>query len=97
MDMAPETRYARSGNVHIAYQVVGEGSLDLVYVPGGTHHLEMVWENPPHARFFERLKSIGRVLLFTSEAANALSSAKPRQRPTWPGSSRSSVSATASA
>jgi pimeloyl-ACP methyl ester carboxylesterase len=62
--MAPETRYARSGDVHIAYQVLGEGASDLVYVPGGTHHVEMVWENPPHTRFFERLSSMRRLLLF---------------------------------
>jgi class 3 adenylate cyclase len=60
----PETRYATSGDVHIAYQVVGEGPLDLVFVPSLTHHIELVWENPPQARFFERLASFGRLLLF---------------------------------
>jgi class 3 adenylate cyclase len=60
----PETRYARSGDVNIAYQVVGEGSPDLVFIPSLTHHLELVWENPPQARFFERLASMGRLLLF---------------------------------
>ena len=63
MDL-PETRYATSGDVNIAYQVVGEGQLDLVFVPSLTHHLELVWENPPQARFFERLASMGRLLLF---------------------------------
>jgi class 3 adenylate cyclase len=48
----PETRYATSGDVHIAYPVVGEGPLDLVFVPSLTHHIELVWENPPQARFF---------------------------------------------
>jgi class 3 adenylate cyclase len=60
----PETRYTTSGDVNIAYQVVGEGQLDLVFVPSLTHHLELVWENPPQARFFERLASLGRLLLF---------------------------------
>jgi class 3 adenylate cyclase len=60
----PETRYATSGDVNIAYQVVGEGPLDLVFIPSLTHHLELVWENPPQARFFERLASMGRLLLF---------------------------------
>ena len=61
---APETRYALSGDVNIAYQVVGEGPADLVFIPSLTHHVELVWENPPQARFFSRLASIGRLLLF---------------------------------
>jgi len=60
----PETRYTTSGDVSIAYQVVGEGPVDLVFVPSLTHHLELVWENPPQARFFERLATLGRLLLF---------------------------------
>jgi class 3 adenylate cyclase len=60
----PETRYARSGDVNVAYQAVGEGPPDLVFVPSLTHHVELVWENPPQARFFERLASLGRLLLF---------------------------------
>jgi class 3 adenylate cyclase len=60
----PETLYTRAGDVNIAYQVVGEGSLDLVLIPSMTHHIELVWENPPQARFFNRLASIGRLLLF---------------------------------
>jgi class 3 adenylate cyclase len=61
---APQTRYARSGDVNIAYQVVGEGPLDLVFIPSLTHHVELAWENPPQARFFNRLASLGRLLLF---------------------------------
>ena len=60
----PDTRYARSGDVHIAYQVVGEGPVDLVATPGGSHHVELVWENPPQARFFSRMASISRFILF---------------------------------
>jgi uncharacterized RmlC-like cupin family protein len=44
--MRPETRYAKSGDVHIAYQVTGDGPLDLVYVPGFVSHLEYAWEDP---------------------------------------------------
>jgi class 3 adenylate cyclase/pimeloyl-ACP methyl ester carboxylesterase len=58
------TRYARSGDVNIAYQVTGEGPLDLVYVPSGTHHVELNWENPVVARFLERLASLGRLIVF---------------------------------
>ena len=61
---APKTRYTRSGDVNIAYQVVGEGALDLVFIPSLTHHIELVWENPPQAQFFRRLASLGRLLLF---------------------------------
>ena len=61
---APETHYTQSGDVNIAYQVVGEGPLDLVFIPSLTHHIELVWENPPQAQFFRRLASLGRLLLF---------------------------------
>jgi class 3 adenylate cyclase len=60
----PVTQYARSGDVNIAYQVVGEGTPDIVFIPSLTHHVELVWENPPQARFFEALASMGRLLLF---------------------------------
>ena len=60
----PETRYARSGDVHIAYQVVSDGPVDLVATPGGSFHVELVWENPPQARFLDRLASLARMLLF---------------------------------
>ena len=56
----PETRYARSGDVNIAYQVVGEGPVDLVYV-NTISHLELDWEKPHEARFLNRLASISRL------------------------------------
>jgi class 3 adenylate cyclase len=59
-----ETRYARSGDVHIAYQVFGAGELDLVLVPGYVTHLELVWEHEPSARFLQRLASFARVINF---------------------------------
>jgi class 3 adenylate cyclase/pimeloyl-ACP methyl ester carboxylesterase len=61
---APETRYTLSGDVNIAYQVIGQGPLDLVFIPSLTHHVELVWENPPQAEFFGRLASVSRLLLF---------------------------------
>jgi len=60
---APETRYARSGEYSIAYQVVGEGDLDLVYLPGFASHLEVFWEQPAYSRFLHRLSSFSRVIL----------------------------------
>jgi class 3 adenylate cyclase len=61
----PETRYARAADgVSIAYQVVGDGPRDLVYVPGWVSHLEAAWEEPTLARYFDRLASFSRLILF---------------------------------
>jgi pimeloyl-ACP methyl ester carboxylesterase len=62
--MTPETRYARSGDVNIAYQVVGEGPLDLVYVPGWVSNVELMWEETAMAHFLGRLASFSRLILF---------------------------------
>ena len=64
MSVSPETRYARSGEVSIAYQVTGAGSVDLVYAPGASQHVELNWENPPVSRFLARLGSLGRLIVF---------------------------------
>ena len=64
MPTAPETRYAKSGDVHIAYQVVGDGPFDLVYVPGWISNVELMWEEPAHARLLRRLASFSRLILF---------------------------------
>jgi pimeloyl-ACP methyl ester carboxylesterase len=61
---APEVRYARSGDVHVAYQVVGDGPLDIVLVTGFVTNLHVLWEDPGYRRFCERLGSFARVLLF---------------------------------
>ena len=61
---APRTRYARSGDAHIAYQVFGEGELDLVVVPGFVSNIELSWQFPPIRAFLERLASFARVLIF---------------------------------
>ena len=60
----PKTRYAKSGDVHIAFQVVGEGPLDLVYVPGFVSHIEYEWEQPRAAKFLQRLASFSRLIRF---------------------------------
>ena len=54
-DVVPTTRYAKSGEVNIAYQVFGDGSVDLVFVPGFISHIELAWEEPYLARFLRRL------------------------------------------
>ena len=64
--MAPTTHYARSGDASIAYQVVGDGPLDLLFVTGWLTQLEQLWEAPANRRFLERLTSFGRLILFDS-------------------------------
>ena len=62
--MQPETRYARSGDLHIAYQVFGAGSVDLVLVPGFISNVEETWDNPSAARWLDRLSRFARVIAF---------------------------------
>jgi class 3 adenylate cyclase len=60
----PQTRYAKSGDIYIAYQVVGDAPLDLLLVSGGVTHLECSWEIPAFAYFARRLASFSRLILF---------------------------------
>jgi len=60
----PVTRYAKSGDLHIAYQVVGDGPFDLVYAPGFISHVEMNWELPYWSAILRRLSCFCRVLIF---------------------------------
>ena len=62
--MQPETRYARSGDLHIAYQVFGAGSVDLVIVPGFISNVEETWDNPSAARWLDRVSRFARVIAF---------------------------------
>ena len=62
--MPPQTHYAKSGDVNIAYQVVGDGPLDLVFVPGFVSHLDLQWADPRIARFLDKLASFSRLILF---------------------------------
>ena len=62
--MQPETQYAKSGNVNVAYQVVGDGRFDLVFVPGWISNVDLMWQEPTHERFLRRLASFSRLILF---------------------------------
>lgn len=62
--MLPQTRYARSGEVSIAYQVVGSGPIDLVMVPGWVSNIDVFWEEPALARLLTRLASFSRLIIF---------------------------------
>jgi len=75
-DAVPPVHYARSGEVNIAYQVVGSGPLDLVFVMGWVSHLEYFWNEPSFARFLRRLASISRLIVF-DKRGTGLSDAVP--------------------
>lgn len=60
----PETHYVQNGDVNIAYQTIGEGDLDIVFVMGWISHVEYFWEEPSFARFLNRLASFSRLILF---------------------------------
>lgn len=62
--MPIDTRYAKSGDLRIAYQVVGHGSVDLVFVPGFISNLDHYWDEPNMAHFLSRLSSFSRLILF---------------------------------
>jgi pimeloyl-ACP methyl ester carboxylesterase/DNA-binding CsgD family transcriptional regulator len=63
----PETRYARSGGVRVAYQVVGEGPLDLILIHGFVSNVEIAWEEPHLAQFLNRLASFSRLIVFDKQ------------------------------
>src|SRR5438067_8403908 len=60
----PKTSYAHNGDVSIAYQVVGDGPLDLLFIPAFVSHLDLYWAAPATAAFFRRLASFSRLILF---------------------------------
>jgi class 3 adenylate cyclase len=62
--MQPDTRYAKSGEVHIAYQVFGDGPLNLVFAPPALTHVEHWWDEPDVSRWLLRLGTYARVVLF---------------------------------
>jgi class 3 adenylate cyclase len=60
----PETKYARCGDLSIAYQVVGDGPIDLVHIPGIVSNVDLAWEDSGYRRFMERLSSFARVIVY---------------------------------
>src|ERR1700675_3819979 len=80
--MVPETRYARSGNLHIAYQVAGDGPIDLVFVHGWISHIEHMWEEPSLARFLRGLASFSRLILLDKRGPGLSDPGPPDQLPT---------------
>jgi class 3 adenylate cyclase len=80
--VAPKVRYARSGEVNIAYQVLGEGPIDLVYVMGWVSHLDAFWMDPAQERFFRRLASFSRLILFDKRGTGLSDRVAINQLPT---------------
>ncbi|MBC8442070.1 MAG: adenylate/guanylate cyclase domain-containing protein [Deltaproteobacteria bacterium] len=62
-----QTRYARNADIHVAYQVFGEGDVDLIFVPGFISHIENYWDEPNLARWLRRLGSFSRTILFDKQ------------------------------
>ena len=77
--MQPETQYAKSGDVNVAYQVVGDGRFDLVFVPGWISNVDLMWQEPTHERFLRRLASFSRLILF-DKRGTGLSDRVPNDR-----------------
>jgi class 3 adenylate cyclase/pimeloyl-ACP methyl ester carboxylesterase len=78
----PETRYVEVGGAEVAYQVVGQGPPDLIWVPGWTH-IDVIWEDPLWAGFLERLASFSRLILFDQRGSGASDPVPDTATPTW--------------
>ena len=78
----PETRYAKSGALNIAYQAVGEGPFDLIYVPGWISNVELMWDEPAHAHVLDRLASFSRLIAFDKRGTGLSDPVPPDRLPT---------------
>lgn len=78
----PEIRYAQSADVNIAYQVVGDGPIDVVFVMGWVSHLEYYWKNLDFARFLSRIASFARLILFDKRGTGLSDRVSLRELPT---------------
>jgi pimeloyl-ACP methyl ester carboxylesterase len=80
----PQTKYAtaRDGN-QVAYQVLGEGSVDLVYLTGSLSNVDVRWEHPASARFLERLASFSRLVIFDRRGVGVSDRLPTEVIPTW--------------
>ena len=77
----PETRYARSGDLRIAYQATGQGAFDLVFVPGFLSNLELHWEDPGYAHLMRRLSAFARLIHFDTRGAGLSDRVDPERLP----------------
>ncbi|MGA9159774.1 MAG: adenylate/guanylate cyclase domain-containing protein [Actinomycetota bacterium] len=79
--MNPDVSYARNGSVAIAFEVIGDGAVDLVYLPGFINNLELVWSNPLFARFLERLATFSRLIIIDRRGAGLSDRLSPEDLP----------------
>jgi class 3 adenylate cyclase len=77
----PDVRYARNGRVAIAYEVIGDGPVDLIYLPGFINNLEVMWSNPLLGRFLERLSSFCRLIVIDRRGAGLSDRLSPQDLP----------------
>jgi pimeloyl-ACP methyl ester carboxylesterase len=80
--MQPQTRYAQSGDVNIAYQVIGEGPIDLVFVMGWVSNIDEFWTEPSFARFLQRLAKFSRLIVFDKRGTGLSDRVDEHQLPT---------------
>ena len=80
--MDRKIRYAKNGTFNIAYQVLGNGPIDLILSPGWVTHLDLAWDIPPLARFLERLASFSRLILFDKQGTGLSDRLDPQTLPT---------------
>jgi pimeloyl-ACP methyl ester carboxylesterase len=78
----PPIRYARHEGQHIAYQVVGEGPRDVVFMPDWISNVELFWEEPHFARFLRRVASFSRLILFDMRGTGSSDPIRPLGLPT---------------
>ena len=80
---APETRYVTVGDADVAYQVLGEGPLDLLYCYGMGSHIEFAWESPAYAEFYSRLASFSRLIMLDRRGTGSSDGISRTAIPTW--------------
>jgi pimeloyl-ACP methyl ester carboxylesterase/DNA-binding winged helix-turn-helix (wHTH) protein/class 3 adenylate cyclase len=81
-EFTPETKYAANGDVNIAYQVIGSGDIDIVFVMGWISHIEYFWKHPSFANFLNRLASFSRLIVFDKRGTGLSDRVPNNQLPT---------------
>ena len=89
MEEVPEIRYAKAGNVEIAYRVLGSGPLDLVWVPGLISNLDIEWEDHVKAPLYRRLAGFSRLITFDKRGMGLSDRSVGAPRTAWTTSARS--------
>jgi len=77
--MVPETHFAWHGDVSLAYQVIGEGSTDLLYIPGWLSNVDIMWESPEYETFLRRLAGFTRLIVMDRRGYGCSERFSPRE------------------